>query len=463
MSKNGKGKWNNIKIIYENPEEADYYVIINKPSINHFYIPSKTILFQMEPRCTNVNQTWGIKTWGEWENPDKTTFLQVRTSEKYINNCEWHINIPYNRLLTEQIHKIYNHLATICSDKYSDPGHIRRVEFLKYIDSKIDSTIDIDVYGNVNRLYSFRHNKQSLPTDQKHVGMFPYKYYFIAENNQEKNYITEKIWEPIISECLCFYWGAPNISDYIDSRVYIILDLTDFEESYRIIQEAIQNDAWSQRIDIIRQEKYKIMNYFNFFPTIERIITIDQWKINILHLSRSCKIYIFQKEKELYYRQIPFIKTLQEWGFTIEYIVYTDNSIIQLYTIYQKISTEMIFSSFLLLDEKYLLTKSYHHFLNHILYLPNHYDVCQIIKSEHYPLKRVEMYNSLYYTVRKYLFTSFFGYFISKKAIEKIVHYIKDSNDIFNYKPEQLIYECNEQIMDFSFYMSKEPIFESLS
>ena len=123
----------------------------------------------------------------------------------------------------------------------------------------------------------------------------------------------------------------------------------------------------------------------------------------------------------------------------------------------------MIFSSFLLLDEKYLLTKSYHHFLNHILYLPNHYDVCQIIKSEHYPLKRVEMYNSLYYTVRKYLFTSFFGYFISKKAIEKIVHYIKDSNDIFNYKPEQLIYECNEQIMDFSFYMSKEPIFESLS
>ena len=40
-----------------------------------------------------------------------------------------------------------------------------------------------------------------------------YKYVFSCENNSEKNYATEKIWEPILFECLCFYWGCPNLEE----------------------------------------------------------------------------------------------------------------------------------------------------------------------------------------------------------------------------------------------------------
>jgi hypothetical protein len=97
----------------------------------------------------------------------------------------------------------------------------------------------------------------------------------MAENNSEHNYATEKIWEPILCECLCFYWGCPNLEDYIDERAFVRLDLDDFEKSYQIIKQAIEEDWWSQRIDIIKKEKEKIINEFGFFPTLQRIINED--------------------------------------------------------------------------------------------------------------------------------------------------------------------------------------------
>jgi hypothetical protein len=94
----------------------------------------------------------------------------------------------------------------------------------------------------------------------------------MIENNYEENFITEKLWEPILCESLCFYYGCPNVTDYIDSRAFVLLDINDFENSYQIIKKAIEEDLWSQRIDIIRQEKQRILNELAFFPTIEKII-----------------------------------------------------------------------------------------------------------------------------------------------------------------------------------------------
>ena len=209
MSK-GDCKWNNIKITYED-NDIDYYIIINKPCDNSYYNPEKTIIFQMEPYCNNSYQNWGVKTWDIWANPDPNKFLEVRTNKYYYNNCMWQLKSTYNELLNNNIDKKYNYLSTICSSKYYDPGHIKRIDFLKFIESKEDIFFKIDIYGKDNN-HNFKNYKCSLPFENKDSGIVPYKYYFMAENNLENNYITEKLWEPIISECLCFYYGAPNVS-----------------------------------------------------------------------------------------------------------------------------------------------------------------------------------------------------------------------------------------------------------
>jgi hypothetical protein len=269
MSK-GDRTWNNIEITWED-EYIDYYVIINKPGKDDFYIPSRTIIFQMEPWCNEEYQTWGVKTWGEWSVPDEGKFLSVKTAKNQYTNCYWQLNTTYTEFKTGIVPKSKGHImSSICSPKYQDPGHKLRVDFIKYLEQKGDIVMHIYGYDNT---HNFKNYTGRCPDNDKNMGIKPYKYYFIAENNKERNYVTEKLWEPILSECLCFYWGCPNISDYIDDRAYVVLDLEDLEKSYEIVKEAISNNLWEERIDIIRKEKQKILDYYNFFPTLERIIT----------------------------------------------------------------------------------------------------------------------------------------------------------------------------------------------
>jgi hypothetical protein len=94
----------------------------------------------------------------------------------------------------------------------------------------------------------------------------------MIENNFERDFITEKIWEPILCETLVFYYGCPNISDYIDPLAYVELDIDDFDKSLNIIKSAVESDLWSQRIDIIRKEKAKILKEMAFFPRLDKII-----------------------------------------------------------------------------------------------------------------------------------------------------------------------------------------------
>ena len=227
----------------------------------------------MEPWCGNQEQTWGVKTWGEWSNPDESKFLQIRNHKNYLNNCFWQLSLTYNDLKNIRINKT-KLFSTICSSKYFDPGHIKRIDFLKYIESKNDPIVEIDIYNHDN-FHDFKSYKGPHPLNNKEYGILPYKYYYMPENNEESNFITEKIWEPLLTETLCFYWGCPNISQYIDPRAYIVLDLNDFEKSFNIIKNAIIGNEWEKRIEIIRMEKQKVLEYFNFFPTLERIIKQD--------------------------------------------------------------------------------------------------------------------------------------------------------------------------------------------
>ena len=272
----GDYRWNDIEITWQN--EADYFVIINKPlNDSEFYIPNKTIIFQMEPWCDDPNQKWGVKTWGFWAEPDPSVFLHVRTHRNYYNNCFWQLQMTYNEFKTKRIEKDVlkeNIVSSICSSKYFDPGHIKRIDFMKYVEDKNDDLVRIDIYNHDN-VHNFKNYKGPHPPNNKNIGIVPYKYYFMGENNVEKNFITEKIWEPLLCESLCFYWGCPNISDYIDPRAFILLDLDDFEKSFNVMKTAILNNEWEKRLDIIRREKQKVLEYYNFFPTLERIIQHD--------------------------------------------------------------------------------------------------------------------------------------------------------------------------------------------
>ena len=264
MSK-GNYTWNNIKVCWD--DKYDYQVVINMPLMGdeNEIQKDKTIVFRMEPYMEK-----DYFRWGGWSNPDPSLFLSFNSHSLSFNNCEWHLSKTYSELMTESIFKDYNiqsRVSTVLSSKYSDPGHKKRINFSKFLNTKDD--ICLDVYGQD---LGYKNFKGSLPLHNKDNGLFPYKYTFNAENNQIDNYFTEKILDAILAECLIFYNGPRNIRDYIDERAFVWLDLEDFEHDYLLIKKAIEEDWWFDRISYIRAEKQKILNEYQFFPRIEKII-----------------------------------------------------------------------------------------------------------------------------------------------------------------------------------------------
>ena len=253
----GDGVWGNIEIVLDGT--ADYYVIINGTSEISFD-KKKTIIFTMEP---NMEKNPNI--WGEWSDPKG--FLKVFNHKDTYNNLEWHLSKTYQELITTKPEKKYDVLSTVLSDKYNDPGHVKRVDFIKYLEKKMD----VHVYGNDR--WKYKNYKGELPYHCKDDAIFPYKYVFNCENHECKNYFTEKLIDGILGECLVFYSGCFNVKQYIDEKAFVQLDLTDFENDHKIICKAIKEDWYTQRLPYILEAKKKILNELQFFPRLEKFIS----------------------------------------------------------------------------------------------------------------------------------------------------------------------------------------------
>lgn len=261
----GNGRWNSIQLVVDG--EVDYYVIINAPELGVEYDKKKSIVFRMEPEMYKNPQ------WGEWSNPISENFLKIcKHEEGEYNNNEWHLSKTYCELVNELANELNSGiktgiLSTVLSEKYTDPGHIKRIDFVKFLEKKGQS---IDVYGS-NR-WRYKDYKGPLPYHNKDNAIFPYKYTFNVENKSINNYYTEKLIDGILGECLTFYSGCPNIKKYIDERAYVYLDLSNFQKDLETIQKAIKEDWYTQRLPYIKQAKKKILNELQFFPRIEKII-----------------------------------------------------------------------------------------------------------------------------------------------------------------------------------------------
>ena len=271
-SNTGTYRWNNLEITWSD-EDIDYYVIINKPRPGDKYVAEKSIVYHMEPWCFSQDQGWGVKTWGEWAKPDPRLFLQVRSHDKFVNPVFWQVNLTFDKLQTMDISsqkkaELDKVVSSVCSSKYFDPGHKKRIDFLKYLETK---SFPLHIYNEDNQHEFKSYQGKARPFVDKEKGLVPYKYYFICENNAERNFITEKLWEPILCESLCFYWGCPNVADIVDPRAFVQLDMNDFESAYNTMNAAIQMNLWEERLPFIKAAKKKILDN-SFFPILEKVL-----------------------------------------------------------------------------------------------------------------------------------------------------------------------------------------------
>jgi hypothetical protein len=156
---------------------------------------------------------------------------------------------------------------------------------MKFIESKSDPDVLLHIFNEDNQHGFSSYQGKARAFVDKERGILPYKYYFMCENNQERNFITEKLWEPILCESLCFYWGCPNVADYINPNAYVQLDMDDFEASFNTIKQAIQMNLWLHRLPYIQEAKRLILTKYGFFPTLDSVLAPK--KICFIH---SCHL-----------------------------------------------------------------------------------------------------------------------------------------------------------------------------
>lgn len=264
-------------------DEHDFSVIINYPSPSFKHTLNRTILFSNEPTLYDPKDIFkGPKNVSSeyFSNIVPKNFLKVEGPKgNSLGLVQWMFNTDIQSFSFEKS----KNMSAIISEKNVDEGHIVRREFIK----KYKDLLDIDVFGRCKEL-AF---KGELTKEEKWIGYAPYKYFFSVENNRENNYITEKLFEPILCECLTFYCGAPNVSSFIDPRSYIYIDPVNmgYEETYQLIKKSIEESEWDKRLPYIREMKRKIINKLSFFPRVERILMketfvflegVDQLELN---------------------------------------------------------------------------------------------------------------------------------------------------------------------------------------
>ena len=264
----GDGRWNDLQIV--DGSEADYYLVLNWPQYGGFYDPKKTVVMQMEPLSSVSKFPFPYNNPADY--PDE--FLCVHDTFRHHNPSEWHLSPSYQEFMRGEVGlEKKNLFSAVISALTSLEGHKKRLIFLR----KIAERFSIDIYGRGHAPGFLQTGGPGLylgelPAGKKDNGLFPYKYTFAAENTVEPGYFTEKLCDAILSECLCFYWGCPNVGDFLDSRAFISLDIDDHEKSLCIIERAIAEDEWSKRLPYIRQAKQKILNELQIFPMLEKIL-----------------------------------------------------------------------------------------------------------------------------------------------------------------------------------------------
>ena len=205
---------------------------------------------------------------GEWQYPEKY-FAPERCilHKNHHNLIEWHLGYNYAQLKNKRFNGKYNKVSVIQSIKFFDLGHRRRIQFIEYIANQKFSRLDCFGTLHIPNANYFG----QLPYRRKEAGLERYKYHIAAENNSIHNYFTEKIIDGILMECLVFYWGCPNLEDYLPARAFVRLEMTDPAEDFQVILKAIEEDWWAARRDSILEAKNIILDKLQFFPHLESL------------------------------------------------------------------------------------------------------------------------------------------------------------------------------------------------
>ena len=151
-------------------------------------------------------------------------------------------------------------ISVYCSNKKITEYQKLRIEFLHKLKEYFDK--EIDFYGT-----AFNNE-----TETKLDGLLDYKYHIAIENNNYKNIISEKLYDPFLALSFPIYSGANNLNEYFNSNSFEYIDLNDFNGSLSKIESLLKNDIYESKIKYLKISRNVILEEFNLIKRIDDIV-----------------------------------------------------------------------------------------------------------------------------------------------------------------------------------------------
>ncbi len=185
---------------------------------------------------------------------------------KTLRTKKYKKNKPASIIVRNDYFSHYNHLVNPMTS-------VINYELRSKLGLKISENKLIDVYGN-----NWIRNNENIKGEiwNKHVGLDDYHFSIGCENTIQKNYISEKFWDIILTDGIPIYLGCSNISDYISEKYFISLNNLTMDEMNKKINDIVDNynDYYNFYINNVLElkEEFFVSSKFNLWEKIKSMI-----------------------------------------------------------------------------------------------------------------------------------------------------------------------------------------------
>jgi hypothetical protein len=254
-----------IQFVYDD----DYDVVV---FLNYVNLPVKentrAFVFPHEPTFSGSHQKGfneELTVFGYEEHLYNKPCIETPSHTFYGGRGPWMDPLEfwsYDNLKNSNFIKTKNISSSITSlNKLEGPNCIypQRYQIAQMINEELPF---VDVYGGWKN------------SPKRHDSLVDYKFNISIENEHQKNWITEKFYDSILTDTIPIYFGCKNIKDLYPEDGYILIEDIDNLEDVRNLLYNINDNAdeiYNQKITGLKKIKEK---YFKEFNPLKKIIEL---------------------------------------------------------------------------------------------------------------------------------------------------------------------------------------------
>ncbi|PKN16427.1 MAG: hypothetical protein CVU66_01040 [Deltaproteobacteria bacterium HGW-Deltaproteobacteria-23] len=259
--------WSDVCFTEEPVADCDYLIVLNfSPNNEVINCPPENIwaLIQ-EPDLPDIFP-WVEKGHEQFarvyiptERVTGQKYIQSQTCLPWFNNDKGH---SLDDLISCEPPNKIKDISIVTSNISVFSGHLKRLEFLHYLQKR--KPFDIDLFGRgIN------------PIENKWDALAPYKYSIAIENTKSSHYWTEKLADCFLAFTLPIYYGAEKLEEYFPPESFVRIDIEDIEGSIETIKQVLRDDIWKERLTAIKVARELVLKKYQLFPFIADRIAQD--------------------------------------------------------------------------------------------------------------------------------------------------------------------------------------------